>query len=212
MDGHNPLKKLDKFEALRLIVPNVSRETFQRLLLYEKLLIEYNKKINLISRSSNEEIWVRHFLDSAQLFSLLNNLESSSIIDVGSGAGFPGMVLAILGLPSLTLLDSRHKRCDFLKNVSRETKTDVNIVWGRVETCSQKYAVIIARAVASITKFLDLTQNIRKKHSTIVLLKGGKSNDEIEEAKRKWHFTITMKNSITSSTGRVLVLNNIQPH
>lgn len=208
----NSLKNLNKFDDLRHIIPNVSRETFQKLCLYEKLLMEYNKKINLISRRDGEEIWLRHFLDSAQLFPHLSEYKSSSFIDVGSGAGFPGMVLGVLGLSPVTLMDSRRKRCDFLENVSRETKSDVKIIWGRVEEYSQKYGIIMGRAVANISKFLDLTQSLRDKNSKIVLLKGGKFQKEIEEAKKKWDFTITIKTSITNSNGKVLVLNNIQPH
>lgn len=208
----NSLKNLNKFNDLRFIIPNVSRETFQKLCLYEKLLIEYNKKINLISRRDGEEIWSRHFLDSAQLFPYLSEFQNSSFIDVGSGAGFPGMVLGILGLFLITLMDSRRKRCDFLENVSRETKSDVKVTWGRAEECSQKYGIIMGRAVANISKFLDLTQGLRDKNSKIVLLKGEKFQKEIEEAKKKWDFTITIKTSITNSNGKVLVLNNIQPH
>ena len=97
----------------------VSRETYEKLCVFEKILIKWQHSMNLISSSTIKSIWVRHFLDSAQLYTFVENVEGN-IIDFGSGAGFPGMVLALMGKKNIHLVESDHKKCVFLKEIAKE--------------------------------------------------------------------------------------------
>ena len=94
----------------------VSRETYEKLCVFQKILIKWQNSINLISKNTLENIWERHFLDSAQLYEFVRGVEGN-IIDFGSGAGFPGMVLAIMGKKNIHLVESDHKKCVFLKEI-----------------------------------------------------------------------------------------------
>ena len=118
---------------------NVSRETIKKLLLYEELIVEGQKKFNLVGSGTLENIWIRHFADSAKIFSItkeiISNSKKSSLnfIDVGSGAGFPGVVFSIMAESenlkmNTVLLDSNLKKCIFLENVKNELMTRVSLI------------------------------------------------------------------------------------
>ena len=113
----------------------VSRETYEKLCAFEEILIKWQNSINLISRSTIKSIWSRHFLDSAQLYSFVRNVEGN-IIDFGTGAGFPGMVLAIMGKKNIHLVESDHKKCVFLKEIAMLTETDITVHNCRIEDLS----------------------------------------------------------------------------
>jgi len=199
----------EKLESLRQIVPDVSRETFQRLLCYEALLREHVSRTNLISLSTVESMWERHFLDAAQLFPLLKD-HKASLVDIGSGAGFPGMVLAILGMEDVVLVEATRKKCDFLEIVSRETKTEAAVVWGRIEHLKDTFDVVTARAVAPLSSLFQYVAPLLKPHGLGLLLKGEKTLEEISEAQKKWTFTYNLKESKTHSKGFVISVRDLQ--
>jgi 16S rRNA (guanine527-N7)-methyltransferase len=187
----------------------VSRETIEKFSIYQKLLTEYNQKFNLIGASTIPLIAERHFLDSAQLLYHID--KNKTLVDVGTGAGFPGLVLAILGYQLVTLVESSHKKCEFLKIVSRETTTPVQILCGRIEDYKEcVFENVVSRAVAPIKKILDLTKGIRTFETTYYLLKGEKGEKEVTEAARKWSFTCARKKSITHSKGVIFILGNVK--
>lgn len=192
-----------KFDLLRAIVPDVSRETFDRLLIYEALVQEWGRKLNLVAPSTWNEMWERHILDSAQLFTWLQSVGAPTL-DLGSGAGFPGMVLAILGCSSMTLLDATRKKCSFLEIVSRETMVPVSVVWGRAEELEKSFDQVTARAVANLTRLMDWVEPLLNKGGVAYFLKGEKWAQEIREAQQKWGFTYEMKESTTHSKGALL--------
>jgi 16S rRNA (guanine527-N7)-methyltransferase len=197
-----------KFDALSLVVPDVSRETFSRLVKYEAILYEKSSEFNLIGPGSRDDIWHRHIIDSAQIFPLLPSSEST-LIDIGTGAGFPGMVLSILGCSNVTLLDSTAKRCEFLELVSRETNATARIHWGRAEKVEGCYDVVTSRAVASLGVLLGYSQPLLNMGGCCVYLKGHSVQMEILEAENDWLFTYELKNSITHGGGRICVVTNI---
>ncbi len=150
----------------------------QRLDIYESLLLKWATSLNLVAKSTLSNIRVRHFEDSLQLLPFLN--QGDRIVDLGSGAGFPGMVLAMYGF-NVTLVDSDQKKCVFLENVSRETNTPVKIVCSRVEqfVSAEKFDVVSARGVASLSTLIEISEHlIRKEHSKGLFLKG--ENVDIE--------------------------------
>lgn len=186
----------------------VSRETLEKFAIYKRLLIEYNSKFNLVGPSTLSDIDARHFLDSAQLFPFLNFKDR--LVDFGSGAGFPGLVLAMMGCSNLTLIESSHKKCGFLETVSRETNTPVTVWCGRMESYQgERFDGVISRAVASVEKIFCLTQGSVTPSSTYYLLKGERAEEELTLAQGKWSFTCERKKSITHSKGVVLILNHV---
>ena len=192
---------------------NVSRETFFRLKEYQRLLELWQKKLNLVSSPSLAMAWERHFLDCYQLLSYLPP-EPISLIDLGSGAGFPGLVLAILRSETLsvTLVESDFKKCIFLENVSRETKTSVTILRSRIETLEKSIQgdVITARGLAPLSQLLDYAFFVMHDKSIGLFLKGKEVEKEIQEAEKNWEFELEIYPSLTESTGRILKIARLR--
>ena len=203
---------------------DVSRETMEKLSIYEKLIIEGQKKFNLIGKSTLGSIWLRHFADSAKLLKILKEVCQNSegkvlnLLDVGSGAGFPGVVLSIMTnaekIPiKVALADSNRKKSLFLKSIKKELGVSYTVVNKRSENINQKFEIITARAVTSVKTFLDLNHNLIKKESILVLFKGKTWKEEVKESKKKWNFDLNVvKNNtrIDSSGGVTLVIRNLK--
>lgn len=203
---------------------DVSRETMEKLSIYEKLIIEGQKKFNLIGKSTLGSIWLRHFADSAKLLKILKEVCQNSegkvlnLLDVGSGAGFPGVVLSIMTnaekIPiKVALADSNRKKSLFLKSIKKELGVSYTVVNKRSENINQKFEIITARAVTSVKTFLDLNHNLIKKESILVLFKGRTWKEEVKESKKKWKFELNVvKNNIRidSSGGVSLVIRNLK--
>ena len=203
---------------------DVSRETMEKLSIYEKLIIEGQKKFNLIGKSTLGSIWLRHFADSAKLLKILKEVYQNSegkvlnLLDVGSGAGFPGVVLSIMTnaekIPiKVALADSNRKKSLFLKSIKKELGVSYTVVNKRSENINQKFEIITARAVTSVKTFLDLNHNLIKKESILVLFKGKTWKEEVKESKKKWKFELNVvKNNIRidSSGGVTLVIRNLK--
>jgi 16S rRNA (guanine527-N7)-methyltransferase len=142
-----------EFDLTRIC--DVSRETIQSLRVYANLLEKWNKTINLVSKSTINHMWERHFLDSAQLWPHIPE-NAKTLVDIGSGAGFAGLVLAIIGKeknPNLrvVLIESDTRKCAFMRNVSRETNINVEIITKRIEEVDDlKADVVTARALATV--------------------------------------------------------------
>ena len=136
----------------------VSRETYEKFEIYHKTLLKWQNSINLISKNTIKNIWERHFLDSAQLYRFVKNLDGN-VIDFGSGAGFPGMVLAIMGNKNVHLVESNQKKCVFLKEIAMLTETDITIHNCRIEDLSFiNVDLITCRALASLSTLIDYVE------------------------------------------------------
>ena len=194
----------------------VSRETYEKLCVFEKILIKWQHSMNLISRSTIKSIWVRHFLDSAQLYAFVRNVEGN-IIDFGSGAGFPGMVLAIMGKKNIHLVESDHKKCVFLKEIAMLTETDITIHNCRIEDLSFiNVDLITCRALASLTKLIDyveifLNKSIGEKQELpkLLFLKGKYYYSEVIELSKNKKISFKEYPSITDKDGRILYINKV---
>lgn len=193
---------------------NVSRETFDRLKAYEASLFEWQKKFNLVSNASLNDCWNRHFLDSAQLIKYIPQT-ARVMYDFGSGAGFPGMVLAIMlkeKTPYLKvrLIESIRKKTLYLKAVAELTHTDVEIVNDRIENLKvEKADVITSRAMASLKELLAYTYKFCKKETACIFPKGKKYAEEILEARRQWNFNVEIFASEQSNEGKILVITGL---
>lgn len=186
----------------------VSRETFAQLEDYVALLLKWQKKINLISDSTISGVWERHILDSAQLISSIN--PDQSVTDLGSGAGLPGIILAILGIKNATLVESDMRKVAFLREAARIANAPIQVLNKRAETIDlDNTDVITARGFAPLEKiFSMLGTNLTPRHK-MVLLKGREYEKELSEAKANWHFDYTKIHSITDNNSAILVIENI---
>jgi 16S rRNA (guanine527-N7)-methyltransferase len=194
---------------------SVSRETFDRLKAYHDLLLKWQTRVNLISADTISEMWKRHFLDSLQLLKHIENTDKK-IIDLGSGAGFPGMAIAIAGASNVHLIESDGKKIQFLKEVARITKTDVAIHHARIEDKATPAGdIIISRACSPLDKLLSHSLHYVS-HETICLFHKGKNySKELEEAKAHWNFQYIVLPSVTDTPdavnqqGVILKLTNV---
>ena len=202
---------------------NVPRETIEQFAEYHNLLIQYQEKTNLVGSGTISNIWVRHFSDSAKLTSRIisfkNNAKRSiRVCDVGSGAGFPGLVcLLILSSQKkkiqMTLIESNKKKCQFLNLVKKKLMLSVSIISERVEKVEEKYDVIMSRAVAPLNILLRLLMPLSRKDTILLLPKGKNYQKEIEKAKKLWNFSYkVVKNSylLDKSGGVTLEIVNLK--
>lgn len=184
-------------------------EIEQKLRQYDALLHKWQKSINLVSPSTLPHSWARHILDSVQLTSHIP--QNAILADCGAGAGFPGLVLAILR-PDITvhLIESDHKKCEFMRFVSRETKTENVVLHSqRIEhiapTLQGKIDIMTARALADLSLLLSYAQMLGVKKA--LLLKGERYAEEIEKAQKQYDFNVQDYPSQTEEKARILVID-----
>jgi 16S rRNA (guanine527-N7)-methyltransferase len=186
---------------------NVSRETIERLKEFELLLTKWNKSINLISRQE-ENIWDRHIIDSLQLIRYIKNDEI--ITDLGSGAGFPGIILGICGY-KVNLIESNKKKCAFLTIAKNLCSTEVDILNERIENIKTlKTDIITARGFSNLDNIFAITAKICQSNTRYLLLKGQSYQQEINLAQKNWQFDYHLYASLTENDGKILEVSNIK--
>ena len=198
-------------------VEHLSEKIKNNLGIYKSLLLKWQKAINLVSRGTLDNIWTRHIEDSLQLIPFL---KGSSVLDIGSGGGFPGMILAMVSQEveflkqfninecfDVTCVDSDQRKMLFLSEVARQTSTKANIVTDRIENIDGKFDTVTARGFAE----LKVSIGFAKKYSDYgVFLKGEKIQQEIKDAQKFFDFEYEIFNSITDKSGRIIVVYNIK--
>jgi len=199
---------LDKKEIIKLYKINESQEA--ALISYIKILEEYNKHTNLVGKSTLINPWTSHILDSLQLHTYIKNKELS-ILDMGTGAGIPGVVLSIIGYTDTTLVDSNGKKIKFLKFLKKSMNLNIKIYLRRLENLNNlKFDVITSRALTNLNQLISDSQKFLKKNSVVIFLKGKTVNDEIHEAKKNWKFQTNKHQSLSDNRGCVLEVKNIK--
>ena len=196
---------------------DVSRETETRLVAYVELLMKWQRKINLVSNNTLSQVWSRHILDSAQIFPFLPD-GKAKIMDIGSGAGLPGMIIAIMragifgeSAEPVTMVESDQRKCAFLATAARECDVKVRIENKRLETLPPQYPdVITARALASVEKLLHWTENQHHDGLKCVFLKGAKLDEELTCLSEYSNIRSERMPSLTSDDGVVLTLEGFQ--
>jgi 16S rRNA (guanine527-N7)-methyltransferase len=187
----------------------VSRETMQRLEAYAGLLVAWSGRINLVGRATLDDLWRRHFLDSAQLLPLMPDA-TSSLIDLGSGAGFPGLVLAILGVPGVELVEADSRKAAFLREAARTAAAEVTICGCRVEAMPpHPVDVVTARACAPLERLLGLGERFIGPDTTCLFLKGARAEEELTAAGKAWTMTVSRHPSRADPGGIVLSLQQV---
>lgn len=199
----------------------VSRETVGRLELYADLLKNWQRTINLVAPSTVAEVWQRHFADSAQLVDAVGPRPAAKWVDIGSGGGFPGLVVAILraedaGAVPLTLVESDTRKAAFLAEVARRTGVAVDIRAKRIESDATRFnlppaEVVSARALAPLARLVELASPYLAAGGTALFLKGRDWEREVREAETAgWSFNLDARPSVTEPEARVLVLADIR--
>jgi len=193
---------------------NVSRETIEKLNKYKDFLLTSNKSLNLIGKTTENQIFTRHFADSAQIYDLIE--DKSEIIDLGSGAGFPGILLRILMddkkiTGNITLIDKSSKKCKFLQDLSDKLSLNLNIVNLKIENYKfDKISTVVSRAFKKTIDTIDILLKNNDKIRNIILIKGKTYQQELEDAKKKYTFDVEKFRSITSDESYILKINNIK--
>lgn len=192
----------------------VSRETFDKLGLYAALLRKWNSRINLVARSTLEDMWARHILDSLQLLHLVED-PAPQWADLGSGGGFPGLVIAIAaqetGNPQrVTLVESDQRKATFLRTVLRETATPGRVIAERIEQTQPLGANILsARALADLTALLGFADRHLAPGGLCLFPKGKNWKSELQSARQAWHFSYQAIPSQTESQAVVLKIEGL---
>ncbi len=188
---------------------DVSRETIERLQAYVALLEKWNRRINLVSPQSLGDVWRRHILDSAQLFPLLPP-GTERLVDLGSGAGLPGLILAILGVPEVHLIESDSRKCAFLIEAARVTGATAKVHAVRIEQAPSLAAdVVTARALTSLAGLLDYAERFLRPGGSCYFLKGVQWTAELAHAERGRNLRVTCYPSLSDAAGSIVKLETI---
>ena len=191
---------------------NVSRETLDRLQAFADLLAERQKVQNLVSSNSLEDLWRRHMLDSGQLVDLLPG-GAEVLVDIGSGAGFPGMVLAIVtGIP-VVLVESNSRKAQFLRDVATQIGASVTVINARIEdaggeSVEKPVDILIARALAPLSKLCEMADSLAAR--TCLFMKGARWQEELTEARKRWKIDVETIESRTSPDSRILRITRLK--
>ena len=193
---------------------NVSRETIEKLNIYNDFLLENNKLLNLIGKTTENNVFSRHFTDSAQIYDLID--DKSEIIDIGSGAGFPGVIIKILMDSkrvdgNVVLLDKSPKKCKFLNDLSNKLELKFKIQNVKLEDYKfNKISTIVSRAFKKVIETIDILFKNNDKTRSVILMKGKTYQHELEDVKKKYTFDLEKFRSITSDESYILKISNIK--
>jgi 16S rRNA (guanine527-N7)-methyltransferase len=204
------------WEDLQKAAGPVSRETFERLQAFEQLFLKWNRSINLAAPSTLDDVWRRHILDSAQLARIAP--AAMRWVDLGSGGGFPGLVLGFLLVErpgaSIDLVESNRKKASFLQSVIGQFNLPARVVAKRID---DSYAlvsapeIVTARALAALPDLLDLSAPWLAKGARALFHKGRDYRAEVEESTHRWTFDLVEHPSMTDAHGVILEISDLRP-
>jgi 16S rRNA (guanine527-N7)-methyltransferase len=196
---------------------DVSRETLDTLKAFENQVRRWNAAINLVSKNSLDDLWSRHIADSAQIFRACPTI-ATTWVDLGSGGGFPGLVVAILAREAkpelnVTLVEADVRKATFLRQASQALGLNVTVLSARIESLSpQKADVLSARALASLSELLSYAESHLQPDGTAIFPKGARYAEELAQAREAWDFDVEAIPSASDKDAAVLVVRNIHRH
>lgn len=194
----------------KIIGQDVSRETFDQLERYVTLLLAASGSQNLIAASTVADVWTRHILDSAQLVPLA--LRGGSWLDIGSGAGLPGLVIAILTGEPMVLLEPRRLRVAFLEEVKADLNLDnVTVIRGKTTGVRTRFGKITARAVAPAPDLFAMAYHLSHHETVWLLPKGRSAQKELEDARASWQGAFRLEASRTDAGASILIASGVHP-
>ena len=187
----------------------VPRETSEKLRHFAALLINENQRQNLVAKSTIDDLWRRHIDDAAQL--VLYDARSATWLDIGSGAGLPGIVIAILTGNPMILVEPRRLRAEFLQRVVDDLALDSTVIQAKVETLQRPPVdVITARAVASVDRLFAMAHHLSHKGTVWALPKGRSAHLELEEAKKTWQGEFRLEPSRTDPDAHIVIASKVR--
>ena len=194
---------------------DVSRETLRRLTAYDAVLLDWSSRHNLIARSTIDDRWERHYRDSAQLFAAIPE-SAKTLVDLGSGAGFPGLVLAAMGAQrglQVVLVESTGKKAAFLQAaIDAMALTNAAVIPQRIESITIPAPdVVTARALAQLDKLLDYAHEFAGEKTVLIFPKGQDVEAELTAAAKSWHMKVEKRPSVTNPGSTILVIRDFQP-
>ncbi len=200
----------------KLSIRNVSRETLEELNAYSFSILKKNKEINLISSTTEKSINTRHILDSAQIIDFIDKNNIKICTDLGSGAGLPGIVLAILMKPKkpefkVIFYEKSHHKSNFLKEISKKFKLNTEVKQKNIfEQKNLQTDIIISRAFKPLPVIFEIALNNFKEFKYIILFLGKSGNEVLKDASKKWKFEYEEKKSLTNDESLVVKIFNLQ--
>ena len=201
---------IDSPDALKELLPNVSRETIEKLAEFREMILSDDQ--NLISKNDRNFIWTRHIYDSLRLAQFINS-SGNDIIDIGSGAGFPGIPVSLLfsSQNRVFLCENRSKRASFLnKCIAKLDLKNTEVIPIKAEKIeNKKFDIILARAVSQLNHLLSISYNISKKNTTLLLHKGVHIDEELMQATKCWNFTHVLHENEREKGSYILELKNV---
>ena len=189
---------------------NLNKIQVEKIEFFITSIINHNQHTNLVGKSTIENIWDRHVLDCLQLTKYISN-KKLKILDLGTGAGLPGVLLSIIGYQNVLMIDSIKKKTDFVKQMIKELSLSAKIQNKRIEkTPTSQQDIILSRALAPLIKLLTYARMHSNKNTTSLFLKGRNVNNEIDKAMKEYFFDFEKIESISSGDGCILQIKNIK--
>ena len=169
-------------------------------------IYKHNLKINIVGSSTLTNPWRSHVLDSIQISNFIHN-KNSTILDMGTGAGIPGLILAINDFTNVSLIDSSGKKIRFIESVCLKLNIKTKIYHQRIESLiNKKFDYIISRALANLNKLFFYSQKLLNSNTVLIFLKGKRTKEEIHEARKNWKFQYTLKKSASDERGKIVIV------
>jgi 16S rRNA (guanine527-N7)-methyltransferase len=191
--------------AIDFLKTQLNHNDFDLLERYSHIVLKQSKLFNLISKNTIDQIWQRHILDSYQL---INHIQKEDVVtDIGSGAGFPGIVLTILGVKNLTMIDSLNKKVKFINETLNQLGFPSKAIHTRIEDVNLTTDILTARALKPLKEIFVLIHRNIIVNKKILLLKGSKTYEEISEAQQDWQFEYKLHKSITSENSFIIEIH-----
>lgn len=188
---------------------NLDENQIKNLENFALLLLQENQKFNFIGKSTIDELWDRHILDSAQLLRFIEN-KNARFADFGTGAGFPGIVLSILGIKEIHLVEKAFRKCDFLRKAKLLSPNRIFIHQSKLEELNvTEFDCITSRALAPLDKLLSYSTKFLKKDGICLFLKGKNLNQELDLAKKQFKFNYETYQSLTSKESSIIKISQI---
>ena len=185
-----------------------SSDDLSKLSIFHDELLKYNKKYNLISKSTESNIWDRHILDSAQIIKYIGFEDNKSLSDMGTGAGFPGLVLSIFNKNSrfhVKLYEKSSIKCDFLENIKNKLNLECDVI-GRYQEDEISSEYVVSRAFKKLNEILRISREIIRVNHKLIILKGKNAQNEINKLQQPLEFMYKLEKSITDTNSRILIV------